>query len=260
MNYIEEYYANYDEDKRLTSRHGQVEYRTTMKYIHDFLGGENRRILEVGAGTGRYSIALARKGHTVDALEYVAHNLAVMNEKCVGLPNITTHHGTALDLSRFASETFDLTLVLGPMYHMYTVADKQKVLAEALRVTKTGGHLLVAYAMNEATVIQAVFKKGTARELFAQHMLTEDFRCISEEKELFEMIRTEEIDALNAHFANLRRVKLVATDGATNYMRECIDAMDDETFELWMHYHLATCERADLIGAANHTLDILEKI
>lgn len=48
----------------------------------------------------------------MEALEYVAHNLALMNEKCVGRSNITTHHGTALDLSRFASETFDLTLVL----------------------------------------------------------------------------------------------------------------------------------------------------
>ncbi len=77
-----------------------------------FLPGGSKRILEVGAGTGRYSIALAREGHTVEALEYVAHNLALMNEKCVGRSNITTHHGTALDLSRFASETFDLTLVL----------------------------------------------------------------------------------------------------------------------------------------------------
>ncbi|MBD5465036.1 MAG: hypothetical protein HDR22_04350 [Lachnospiraceae bacterium] len=57
---------------RLASNHGQVEYLATMKYIHDVIGcSEKKKILEVGAGTGRYSIALAQEGHQVDALEYV---------------------------------------------------------------------------------------------------------------------------------------------------------------------------------------------
>ncbi len=146
------------------------------------------------------------------------------------------------------------------MHHVYTDADKQKVLAEAVRVTKTGGHILAAYAMNEATMIQYAFKGGHTRELLQEGKLTEDFRLLAEEADLFEMIRTEEINALDARFENVRRLKVVATDGATNYMRDCIDTLDDETFELWVQYHFATCERADLIGAANHALDNLEKI
>lgn len=141
MNHLENYYSNYDEEGRLLIRHGQVEYLTTMKYIHDVIGTDKKKILEVGAGTGRYSIALAKEGHTVDALEYTFHNLEIMNSKIKGIENITTHHGTALDLSRFEDETFDITLVLGPMYHMYTKADKEKVLEEAIRVTKKGGYI-----------------------------------------------------------------------------------------------------------------------
>lgn len=91
------------------------------------------------------------------------------------------------------------------------------------------------------------------------HMLTDDFRCISEEKDLFEMVRLEEIDELNACFENVNRIKIVAADGATNYMRECVDAMDDTTFDMWMRYHFSICERMDLIGATNHALDILVK-
>ena len=70
----------------------------------------------------------------------------------------------------------------------------------------------------------------------------------------------EEIDELNANFLNLKRLKIIAADGATNYMRECVDAMDEKTFEVWMKYHLTICERMDLIGATNHGLDILQKI
>lgn len=63
MNYLEEYYSNYDEDGRLLSRHGQVEYLTTMKYIHEaVVTDEKKKILEVGAGTGRYSIAPCQRG------------------------------------------------------------------------------------------------------------------------------------------------------------------------------------------------------
>lgn len=258
--YLENFYLNYDEEGRLLSRHGQVEYLTTMKYIHEIAGiAEKKRILEVGAGTGRYSIALAKEGHMVDALELTTHNLEIMNSKISGIDNIRTHQGTALDLSKFADEPFDMTLVLGPMYHMYTKADKEKVLEEAIRVTKKGGHIFVAYCMNEATVIQFTFKAGKIWECINNNMLTDDFRCISEEKDLFEMVRLEEINELNSTFDNIERVKIVATDGATNYMRECIDEMDDATFDMWMKYHFAICERQDLIGATNHSLDILRK-
>ena len=71
-------------------------------------------------------------------------------------------------------------------------------------------------------------------------------------------MRTEDIAALDAEMP-VKRVKLVATDGAANYKREYIDAMDDETFEKWMEYHFTICERQDLIGASHHTLDILRK-
>ena len=43
-------------------------------------------------------------------------------------------------------------------------------------------------------------------------------------------------------------------------MRPILNKMDDETFELFMQYHLSTCERSDMIGASSHTLDILRKV
>ena len=72
-------------------------------------------------------------------------------------------------------------------------------------------------------------------------------------------MRTEDIAALDAALP-VERVRLVAADGATNYHREMIDAMDDATFDKWMDYHFAICERQDLIGASHHTLDILRKL
>ncbi len=150
-------------------------------------------------------------------------------------------------------------MLLGPMYHLYTQEDKRQALAEAVRVTRPGGYILVAYCMNEPTVIQYVFESNRLREVLEQNMVTPDWHCVSEPKELFELARTEDIAALDAQFP-VERVKLAATDGATNYRRELIDAMDDDTFARWMDYHFAICERQDLIGASHHTLDILRKL
>ena len=259
MNYLEEYYSNYDEDGRLLSRHGQVEYLTTMRYIEECLEGiPDPGILEVGAGTGRYSVTLAKQGLQVTAVELIEHNLDILISKLDGTEPITAMQGNALDLSRFADDSFDLTMLLGPMYHLYTKEDKLKALSEAVRVTKAGGHILVAYCMNEPTVIQYVFGLNHLHEVMDLKMLTSDWHCISEPKDLFELVRTEEIAELD-EAVPVKRVKLVATDGATNYMREYIDAMDDETFDKWMDFHFTICERQDLIGASHHTLDMLQK-
>ncbi len=259
MNYLEEYYTAKDEDARLLSRHGQVEYLTTMKCIRECVSGiDDPAILEVGAGTGRYSVTLAKEGYRVTAVELVPHNLDVLRSKLDGSERITPVLGNALDLSFLADGSFDLTMVLGPMYHLYTQEDKLRALSEAVRVTKPGGRILVAYCMNEATVIQFAFLKDNLAALEDEHLLTPDWHCKSEPKEVFELTRTEDIAALDARLP-VKRLKLVATDGATNYLREWIDGTDDTTFQKWLDYHFTICERQDLVGASHHTLDILEK-
>ena len=259
MNYLEEYYNNYDEEGRLLSRHGQVEYLTTMKYIKECLDGvSDPHILEVGAGTGRYSVTLAKQGLKVTAVELVEHNLEILKSKLDGTESISAIQGKALDLSAFEDNSFDLTMVLGPMYHLYKKEEKLTALSEAIRVTKPGGHIFVAYCMNEPTVIQYVFGLNHLSEVMDFNMITSDWHCISEPKDLFELVRTEDIAELDANVP-AKRIKLVATDGATNYKRDMIDAMDDETFDKWLDFHFTICERQDLIGASHHTLDILQK-
>jgi ubiquinone/menaquinone biosynthesis C-methylase UbiE len=258
MNAIEQYYNNYDEENRLLSKHGQVEFLTTMRYIHRYLH-TGMRILEVGAGTGRYSLALAHEGYRVDAVELTEHNLNILKGNILSTDSITVRQGNALDLSFYEDVIFDITLVLGPLYHLYREADKVTALQEAMRVTKKGGLIFVAYCMNESVILQYCFQEGQIHHCLENGMLTEDYHCISKEKDVFEMVRTEDIERLNDQFP-VERLHLVATDGAAHYMRNTIDAMDADTFQLYLDYHFSTCERQDLIGASNHSLDILKKV
>ncbi|WP_160675952.1 class I SAM-dependent methyltransferase [Clostridium sp. C8-1-8] len=253
---LEKYYNKFCEDKRLTRRHGQVEYITSMKYIHDYL--ENNRaakILDVGAGTGRYSVQLAEEGYDVTAIELVKHNLGVLKSKG---STVKAMQGTALDLSRFEENTFDVTLVFGPMYHLYKFEDKVKALEEAKRVTKVGGIILVAYCMNEYSIITYGFKENNILKSIENGKVNKDFHVVAEPEDLYDYVRIEDIDKIN-EAAGIQRLKLVAADGPANYMRPILNAMDEDTFKVFIEYHLSTCERPDLLGASAHTLDILRK-
>lgn len=137
---ITEFYDRSDENGRLEkSRHGQLEYAITMAYIHRFLN-PGARVLEVGAGTGRYAIALAKEGFDVTAVEFVESNLAALRENSCGLDLIRSYQGDATDLCLFDDDSFDMTLVLGPMYHLFAPEDVNRAIDESIRVTEAGRH------------------------------------------------------------------------------------------------------------------------
>ena len=256
--FLTNFYTNYDEEGRLLSKHGRVEYITTMKYIEKYLKPD-MRILEIGAGTGRYSHALAQKGYRVDAVELVEHNIEIFKQNIRANEQITITQGNAMDLSTFESDTYDITLLLGPMYHLYETDDKLKALSEAVRVTKHGGIVLAAYCMGDASILAYGFGKGEIHSVIEHGLVNlETFDTYSRPIDVFELHRKEDIDALRDNF-NVTQLHFIATDGYTNHMRDTIDQMDDKTYELFVKYHLATCERQDMVGYSHHTLDIFRK-
>lgn len=255
---LTEFYKEYDEDGRLQSKNGMVEYLTTMRYVEKYLK-PGMRVLEVGAATGRYSHALARRGYSVDAVELVQHNIDIFKQNTEPGETVSICQGNAKDLSFLADDTYDITLLLGPMYHLFTVEEQLQALSEAIRVTKVGGVVFAAYCGNDATMVQYCFGRGMLKEKKYQDLVDPvTFKASSDPAELFELYRKEDIDELMSHFS-VTRLHYVGTDMATHYMREVVDAMDDELYGMYLKYHFVICERADMIGASHHFLDVFRK-
>lgn len=255
---LTEYYGSYDEDHRLCSRRGQVEFLTTLRYVEKYLR-PGMRILEIGAATGRYSHYFAQKGYPVDAVELIERNIEIFKQNTEPGENITVTQGNAKDLEGFEDDTYDITLLLGPMYHLFAEEEKLQALSEAIRVTKKGGVIFTAYCMGDASILLYGFVRGEIHNIIKECMLDpETFEVFAKPWDLFTLYRKEDIDALRSRFP-VTQLHFLATDGYANHMRKTLDEMDEETFRLFLRYHFSTCERMDLVGYSNHTLDIFRK-
>ena len=254
---INSFYDGYREDVRLEkSRHGQLEYFTTMHYINK-MAAANSSVLEIGAGTGRYSIALAKKGYNVTAVELADKNLEILKKNAKEINNLHCYQGDALDLSRFEDNCFDLTLVLGPMYHLYTKEDMLKALNEALRVTKPEGIIMTAFLSIHA-IMHDDYLQGNFVEGLKENF-TEDFKVKHFTEQLFTGFYIDEFEAL-FDTLHAKHITTIATDSILELAEMTKNfAMSDEDFELFTKYHLHNCERREYLGSSSHLLHICQK-
>ena len=118
---IEKHYNKHPEDLRLLRRHGIVEFETTMHHLHRFLS-EGVRILDIGAGTGRYTSALMAEGYDVKAVELVQRNIDVFLKR---EPAADVVKGDARNMPFIADGYADVTLLLGPLYHLFGDEEKR---------------------------------------------------------------------------------------------------------------------------------------
>ena len=252
---INNHYSNtYDEDIRLTKdNYHSLEYITTKVYIDKYLKPGDR-ILEVGAGTGAYSLHYAGLGYKVNSIEFVNRNLDVLKSKITSNMDIVAEQGDAVDLSRFSDNTFDMTLVLGPLYHLYTDEEINKAISEAIRVTKKDGIITIAYLTNDS-----VFASWAIDHLLDDEIhFNENFELRRIPEEVFATFYIKEFKDIMSKY-NVVHLHDVATDGIAPIIGDRVNALSKEEFDVWIKYHLSTCEREDLQGYSSHMLYICKK-
>jgi SAM-dependent methyltransferase len=258
--HLSAHYSSYDEDGRLRAKHGQVEFLTTMRYVGRYIA-PGAMVIEIGAGTGRYSRAVADMGCAVEAVELIERNIDVFKANIKPGQKINVTQGNALDLSAFEDDSFDAALLLGPLYHLFNDGDKLRALSEALRITKPGGVVFAAYCVSDGSIIWSGFQRkifDVAEYIKRGKIDPVTFDTFSVPEDIFELVRKDDIDRL-MNGLDAERLHYVATDLFTTYMRDAVDAMSDEEFALYMRYHFAVCERADMVGITHHSLDVFRK-
>lgn len=261
--HIIESYENSLEETRLTTNNARrIEFLNTTRILDELLDGK-KKILDCAAGTGIYAFYLADKGHDVTATDLTPRHVEVINQQ---LANKTYEMSTAVmdatDMSRFADETFDVVLNMGPFYHLIDESQRQKCLAESIRVLKKGGLLLTAYiprfyvfqyvALSDKRFLDA----GLAKQLINTGVLLhDDEKCFwtdtyyATKEEMEELYETYGL-TLTDHFAQ---------DGLTPAFANTVDNWTEDEFQIWCNYHYSVCREPSLLGASNHVIIVGRK-
>jgi ubiquinone/menaquinone biosynthesis C-methylase UbiE len=115
-----------------------LRWRTIERYLKDV-----QTILEVGGGTGAFSIPLAQKGHKVIHVDFSAPMIEAARQKANGTPNIEFVIANAADLTAFGDRSIDLVLNMdGAVSFCGSAAEK--AIAESCRVAKKTAILTVS--------------------------------------------------------------------------------------------------------------------
>ena len=256
-NIIIDKYNEYDEDGRLIrDRAHNMEYLTTMRYIQKFLKPK-AKILEIGAGTGRYSLALAKMGYDVTAIDLTPKHVEIMKRKSRRLKNFQCMVADALDLSMFKDNSFDMVLNLGPMYHLFHKKDKNQAIKETIRVAKRGGICMFAYISNGTMMLSYGLRYNKCYDLLTRCM-DKDGRVADIPEEIFTAFYIEDFKKLFDK-TNTKYITNVGTDGIGPVLREILEALPKKEYNAFLEWHFMTCERPDQQGFSSHLLYICKK-
>jgi SAM-dependent methyltransferase len=215
------------------------------------------RVLDAGAGPGRFTLELARLGATVVAGDVSPGQLELHAEKTAGVAGAVEARELLdiRDLSRFDDGSFDAVVCFGgPL--SYVLGEAEAALGGLLRVTKRSGHVLLS----------VMSLLGAARAFYGHFPgLIDEFGWEPAVANVFET-RDLAAEVNRGHVLRLYRwsdlERLLTRDdsrivaaSASNFLSVGQEAWDDRFLE----YELAACREPSLDGGT-HMLAVLERI
>lgn len=246
-------YNIFNEGSRLSTKATQVEFLTTVRQIEKHLK-PGMKILDLGAGTGEYSLYFVRKGFDVTAIELVEKHVMQIKEKVDSGMKIEVFQGNAMDISMIKEKEYDIVLCFGPLYHLTKVEDRMKCIAEVKRVCKDKGKMFFAFISNdmvittETMLYEEDFLKGNNYNHDTFKVV--DFPFVFHTVDQCRKLLIE---------SDLKITSEIATDGLSELLADKINNMDEEDYKQWLNYHYYCCEKPEFLGASNHLLFVAEK-
>jgi SAM-dependent methyltransferase len=217
------------------------------------------RLLELGAGFGRYAIHYSLLGHHVTAIEIVPAQVESLKAKIAKgeSGDLTVYLGDARNLRMIADESVDVVLCLGPLYHLQRVEDRLRCVQEAVRVLKPGGILAAAYvnrymvaAMTinrDVQMIHTGFLEPLRDQGLIQHPQFDPFAHAAY------YATPDEMESLLAQ-GGMQVIDHLATGGVAKLIEQVVNRMDEAAYQQWFRYHLSICRERSILGYSTHGL------
>lgn len=181
----------------------------------------------------------------------------VLRKNSQSIENIRSYLGDATNLDMAEDNAYDMTLALGPFYHLYDKNEVNKAIDEAIRVTKKNGIIMVAFLSVYAILYSEYLNEGLKAGL--EENFTEDHKTKHFKEQLFTGYDVVEFENLFSE-KSIEHIVTTSVDSVLELVSRRDDfVMSDEDFNRFAKYHLATCETRENLGTSNHLLYICRK-
>jgi 2-polyprenyl-3-methyl-5-hydroxy-6-metoxy-1,4-benzoquinol methylase len=262
---IRRYYNKRAEDEWQRLERHRMEFSLSSRLLEERLptGG---RILDCGGGSGRYSLWLAERGYQVTLFD--------LSSSCLDRAKVEASNrnleliyecGSATDLSRFPNDTFDAVLLMGPLYHLMELRERQQSVAEAARVLRRPG-LLAAAFITRTAALRFVAKQWSERILD----LYEPMLHLSEQG-FSEAFPPADDDHFHAYFSHptevepllkaggLKPTGTFAVEGFVSMIDDQLNTLEGPQWSAWVDLNLKWAGDPSLFSGAEHLLSFAVK-
>ncbi len=235
-----------------------IEFAMTARYLNRYVPA-GAMVAEIGGGGGQYSELLAGRGcrlHLIDVSK------KLLESAHARLPDARAHHASATDLP-LEDTSFDVVLMLGPLYHLTRVEDRRRAVAEAARVLRPGGRLFAA-GINRLAYLRDAFRMWPEtvierREFHVRYLVDGVLNPGVAPPIGYAHLTTRE------EFATLfrpafREIKLVAVESFAAPHQAQFKSLPKDAAEAWLDLIEQTADMPEAFGIADHYLYIGERV
>jgi ubiquinone/menaquinone biosynthesis C-methylase UbiE len=249
-----------------------VEFHVNMHFINAHLAPASR-ILDVGAGPGRYAIELAKRGHRVYVGDLTPEQVRLAREK-IEEAGVSAHVEAievldVRDLHHLENASFDAVLALGPFYHLQAHDDRRRAAEEIARLLKPGGVAFAAFMPRPAFMMVVLLEPERWPPLDDPEHLASFFRSgvfDHAEPGRFTGAYFAHVEEISPLFeaVGIHRIKIVASEGIAMWLSsahwESIRQRGPEASDQILSLVVVTAEDASILGMSTHVLYIGRKI
>ena len=241
----------------------RTEFAVSLKAINEFLPQPPCSILDVGGGPGRYAIEFARHGYSVTLLDISRENLKLARQRTseaqVSLADVI--HANAVDLSKLGSASYDVVLLMGPLYHLLSRGERVQAIQEAMRVLKPRGKLFAAFITRFAPFRYVAIGEPVwlvENPEYARQLLETGIHDQPTQFAKAYYAHPDEVVPLMESCA-LRTLRLVGCEGVVAEHDDKVNKLTEKAWEAWVDLNYRLGQDPTLYGASDHLLYVGEK-
>lgn len=243
-----------------------VEFETTKRMLDRWIP-DGARVAEIGVGVGHYSEHLAARGcriHLIDiakrlldaAVERLRHS--GLDAQIAGVNRLS-----ATDLTTIDGGAFDAVLLLGPLYHLRQLSDRERAVAESARMLRTGG-LLYAAAINRLPYFRELLREqpGTVVERRDFHrQFLEDGNLDPGHAPPLGFAHMTTVEEFRALFAGaFEPLMLLGVESFTSAWQPVLNTLPADQAQAWLDLVEQTGVTPEGLGQSDHFLFVGRKL